>query len=214
MSANIDHLAKILWDYHHISRDLKPADAIVALGSLDTRVAERAAELWHEHLAPRVVVAGGYGRLSAPGATEPEARAFVRVLALARVPEPKVLVDDKSTNSEENLRFAVALLRRNHIDPKRLILVTQPYMERRAFATVRKIFPKIDVQMASPEIGFDNYPNKAWPKDLMINNLVGDTQRIMVYPERGFTIPQPMPEEVEQAMYQLINLGYDQHLVK
>lgn len=211
--TNIDALAKILWDYHKLGHRLKPADAIVALGSLDLRVAERAAELWHDHLAPRVVVTGGFGRLSAPDATEPEARQFVRVLALNRVPEPKVLVEDKSTNSAENLRFALAIMRKNHIHPKRLILVTQPYMERRAFATARKIFPEIEFQLASPEIDLEHYPSKDVPKERLINNLVGDTQRIIVYPQRGFTIPQPMPEEVEQAMYQLINLGYDQQLV-
>jgi uncharacterized SAM-binding protein YcdF (DUF218 family) len=214
MSANIDHLAKILWDYLNLGRKLSPANAIVALGSLDTRVAERAAELWHDHLAPRIVVSGGYGRLSAPGAREPEARAFVRTLALARVPEAKVLVEDKSTNTEENLRFTMALLHRNHIDVRSLILVTLPYMERRAYATAGKIFPDLGIQVASPEIEYENYPLKAAGKDRLINNLVGETQRILVYPERGFTIPQPMPEEVEQAMYRLINLGYDQQLVR
>lgn len=43
--------------------------------------------------------------------------------------------------------------------------------------------------------------------------LEGDTQRIEIYAERGFAIPQPMPDDVRAAMALLVNEGYTQRLV-
>jgi len=46
----IDKSAKIIWDYMLMHQELKPMDAILALGSNDTRVAERAGELYAQVL--------------------------------------------------------------------------------------------------------------------------------------------------------------------
>jgi hypothetical protein len=43
--------------------------------------------------------------------------------------------------------------------------------------------------------------------------LVGDTQRIEVYADRGFAIPQPLPGEVRAAMTLLAEEGYTERLV-
>ena len=39
----------ILWDYHHVKQELRPAELIFILGSNDIRVAEYAAELYGCH---------------------------------------------------------------------------------------------------------------------------------------------------------------------
>ena len=43
--------------------------------------------------------------------------------------------------------------------------------------------------------------------------MVGDLQRIRIYPARGFQIPQDMPAEVWEAAQELIRAGYDSRLV-
>ncbi|WP_432941282.1 hypothetical protein ACQPXM_33295 [Kribbella sp. CA-253562] len=43
--------------------------------------------------------------------------------------------------------------------------------------------------------------------------LVGDTQRIEVYPEHGFASPQPMPSEVKRAYEHLVDHGYTARLL-
>ena len=43
---------------------------------------------------------------------------------------------------------------------------------------------------------------------------VGDLQRIKLYPEMGFQMPQEIPWEVWDAYAQLVRLGYDMHLIK
>ena len=42
----------ILWDYHHVKQELRPAELIFILGSNDIRVAEYEAELYAPKLAP------------------------------------------------------------------------------------------------------------------------------------------------------------------
>lgn len=57
-SKTADHYARIIWDYMLMHHELKPADGILVLGTSDTRVAERGAELYHAHYAPLVVTTG------------------------------------------------------------------------------------------------------------------------------------------------------------
>jgi hypothetical protein len=43
--------------------------------------------------------------------------------------------------------------------------------------------------------------------------MVGDLQRIKLYPERGFQIYQDIPDDVWQAYEKLVGMGYTKHLV-
>ena len=54
----------ILWDYHHVKQELRPAELIFILGSNDIRVAEYAAELYARKLAPLLLFSGGTGRFT------------------------------------------------------------------------------------------------------------------------------------------------------
>jgi hypothetical protein len=44
--------------------------------------------------------------------------------------------------------------------------------------------------------------------------MVGDLERIKLYPEKGFQIYQEIPEDVWAAFEELVNAGYTRHLVK
>jgi hypothetical protein len=58
-----------------------------------------------------------------------------------------------------------------------------------------------------------DYPNREISFDLMVNAMVGDLQRIKVYPELGYQIYQEIPEEVWAAFEGLVSLGFDNHLI-
>ena len=45
----------------------------------------------------------------------------------------------------------------------------------------------------------------------LIHEMVGDIQRLKAYPERGFQIPQHVPERVWYAYEQLVAKGYTDH---
>ena len=46
MGKRVDQLAKTIWNYHKLKQPVRKNDAIFTLCSIDTRVAERAAELY------------------------------------------------------------------------------------------------------------------------------------------------------------------------
>jgi hypothetical protein len=48
----------------------------------------------------------------------------------------------------------------------------------------------------------------------VISIMVGDLQRIRLYPARGFQIEQQIPERVWEAYEELVKAGYDRHLLR
>jgi hypothetical protein len=70
-----------------------------------------------------------------------------------------------------------------------------------------------ELMVTSPQIPLEDYPNDELPIDLVINAMVGDLQRIEVYPGKGFQIPQEIPEKVWKSYEALVAMGYDQHLI-
>lgn len=59
----------ILWDYHHVKQELRPAELIFILGSNDIRVAEYAAELYARELAPLLLFPAEWGVYRGMGRT-------------------------------------------------------------------------------------------------------------------------------------------------
>ncbi len=212
-NADIDSLAKIIWDYHHMNHSVRKADCILVLGSNDIRVAERGAELFQKGFAPLVVFSGGTGRLTA-GWEHAEADLFARHAMELGVPAERILIENQSRNTGENILFTRRLLEGKGLDPGRILLVQKPYMERRAYATAAKVWPDKEFTVTSPVFSFDDYPTPDMPKNLIIHIMVGDLQRIREYPKMGFQIPQEIPPEVWAAYERLVALGFTDHLVR
>jgi uncharacterized SAM-binding protein YcdF (DUF218 family) len=134
------------------------------------------------------------------------------------VPRAHVLVENRSTNTGENVLLTRALLNDRGLDPHSFILVQKPYMERRSFATFRKLWPEKHVLVTSPQVSLDDYlagySNEALSTDDVVSIMVGDLQRVRLYPEKGFQIPQDIPDEVWDAFTALVEAGYNRHLIR
>lgn len=209
----VDRLAKKIWDYMLMNHQLKKSDCILVLGSHDIRVAERGAQLFLEGWAPLLIMSGGIGRLTQEF-PKPEAEVFTDIAVKMGVPRDKIILENRSSNTSENILFTKKLLTDKGIDPRSFILVQKPYMERRAYATFMKRWPGKEVIVTSPQIPFEEYPNEKYPKEEVLNIVVGDLQRIKVYAEKGFAIPQEIPNYVSQAYEKLVQAGYTKHLIK
>lgn len=113
--------------------------------------------------------------------------------------------------------FTRRLLDDRQLSPQRFILVQKPYMERRSYATFKQRWPEKDVVVTSPQVSFDEYLNRysntSLSSDDVVAIMVGDLQRIRVYAERGFQIPQDVPDDVWQAFEELVRAGYSKYLV-
>ncbi|MEY3284280.1 MAG: hypothetical protein RIR86_2293 [Acidobacteriota bacterium] len=211
--SRLTELAQLIWDYHHLHHRLEKVDLILALGSNDTRVALHAADLWLAGFAPKLMMSCGSGKLTEKLFDRPEALLFADLARERGVPEEALITEPASTNTGENIVFSRRRLEELGLQPQSVMLVQKPYMERRAYATFRKFWPEIDPIVSSPPISFADYPTPQLPRDLVINLMIGDLQRIRHYPARGFQIEQEIPESIWQAAAELIARGYDRHLI-
>lgn len=210
---SIDRFARIVWDYQHVNHTLEAADCILVLGSHDTRVAERGAELFLAGWAPLLVCSGNLGALTSEIWDRPEAELFAEVAAAKGVPRERMLLEARSTNTGENVDFSRRLLAERGLSPRKAIAVQKPYMERRTLATFQKRWPELDVIVTSPQIPFEAYPNDAISRDDVIHIMLGDLQRLMLYAERGWSAPQEVPPDVLEAFAGLVEAGYTRRLL-
>ena len=217
MDDRIRALAETIWHYHQLNHELSKADAILVLCSYDTAVAERGAQLFLDGWAPLLIFAGGQGAITRRLWTEPEADRFARIAVAMGVPAASILIENQSTNTGENVLFTKRLLAERRINVGKFIVVQKPYMERRSYATFKKVWPEKELLVTSPRASLDEYlsrfSNDALPPSEVISIMVGDLQRIREYPAKGFQIPQDIPDAVWAAYEELVSAGYDRHLI-
>jgi uncharacterized SAM-binding protein YcdF (DUF218 family) len=209
----IDDLARQIWDYMRMNQALTPADCILVFGSHDPRVAKYAAGLFLRKLAPLILFSGKRGGLTGKW-RQTEAEKFAQIAVRAGVPQGRILIEKEATNSGENVAFAKRLLEKRGLDPRTCIVVQKPYMERRTWATFRKVWPQKKIVLSSPPISFEDYPNRSISKRDVIAIMLSDLQKIALYPKKGFQIRQRIPKKVLDCYRKLVKVGYTEHLLR
>ncbi len=159
-------------------------------------------------------MSGGLGNLTKDTWSNTEADTFAAIAVQKGVPAKDILIENRSTNTGENILFTQQLLRQNNLNLQHFIVVQKPYMERRSYATFKKHWPQKHLLVTSPQIPFDEYSTDDIPLEKVINIMTGDLQRIRLYPAKGFQIYQEIPAEVWHAYEKLIHAGFNKHLVK
>lgn len=215
MTSEVNNLAHTLWEYMQLHMPPTKCDVIVGLGAHDIRIAERAADLYLEGYGDYLMFSGGIGRVTRSRFTRPEADIFAEIAQNRGVPPHDIIIENTSSNTGENIQFTDKVLKQHQIHPQSLLLVHKPYMERRTYATFKKQWPDPDttISVTSPRLDFEAYCSPEHPKDEVISIMVGDLQRIIEYPKKGFQIPQTVPDSVLDAYQKLTKLGYTQHLL-
>ncbi|EHK9545827.1 YdcF family protein [Vibrio alginolyticus] len=201
-----------LWDYMQLKHELKPADCLFVMCSNDVRVAEHAAKLYHQKLAPLIVFSGGEGRFTDGLFEKSEAETFAEIAKLSGVPSEAILLETKSTNSGENVRFTEQRLKEEGKQCSSFILVQKPFMERRAIATFEKQWqsPYTQLQVSSAALPFFEYINEDMPLMMVLEALMEDFSRVKSYPEKGFQTEQNIPHQVESSYQVLLErFGFD-----
>ena len=122
---------QILWDFMHMNQPLEQADVIVGFGCYDEDIPRRCAELWHQGFAPWVCFSGGLGRNTSGIWSKSEAERFAAIVMAEGVPENRIILENKSTNSAENLLFTPKVLEEMGVKAEKIIAVHKPYMEKR-----------------------------------------------------------------------------------
>ena len=209
---------QVIWDYLGMHQIPQKADVIVGFGNFNTNIARRAAELYLQGYAPKVLFTGGLGRNTEGLLPEPEAVRFAKVAMECGVPEEDILIEDRSTNTKENIEFTRQLLEEAGVPYGHVLGVHQPFMERRITAAMGVYWPDLSFSVTSPQVSIPDYLEDAKRQGITENAavsvIVGDFQRMDLYAKKGFQLPQHIPEEAWNAFYRLVEMGFDKQLVK
>lgn len=205
--------AETLWSYHRLDNPLSPCQAAIGLGSHDLGVASFAARLYHDGFFPVLVFSGASNPTMRERFPRGEAVHFRERAIELGVPQDAILIDPDATNTGQNIDNSRSVLHQAGIDPHSLMLISMPYMERRAYATCRMRWPEVNPVCASEPVGYDAYVKTIGNEALVIEQLVGDTDRVIKYPALGFAIPQPTPAHVHTALAHLTSHGYSSKLL-
>ena len=202
---------EVIWDYLNMHQEPRKADLIVGFGNFNTDIAVRAAELYHQGYAPRILFTGGLGRNTEGMLPEPEAVRFAKVAMECGVPEKDIILEDKSRNTKENIEFTRALLEERGIPHAHIQGVHQPFMERRIVAAMGVYWRSQSFTVTAPQVSIPDYLQRArqqgMTENASISVIVGDFQRIELYAKLGYQLPQYIPPEAWEAYHALIAMG-------
>jgi len=187
---------------------LTSVDAVIGFGMFDVALASFCGELYAQARVRRIIFTGGVGAGTAD-LGKPEANAWFEQLAHSHpaIPPEQVILENRSTNTAENIAFTTQHLSDHHPDLtfgqclKTALIVASPSRLRRVKLTLEKMQPTVRVFRCLPTFAqFDReyalYESKGlnYPA-----HLAGELERLTTYPARGWITPEPMPDTVIDA---------------
>lgn len=184
-----------------------PHDAVIGFGMFDLGLPRFCGDLYERGLAPLVVFTGGIGA-GTGNLGGPEADAWRRELQRSHpaIPDAAVIVENRSTNTGENVAFTTTLLERDYPDRafgrglRRVLIVASPTRLRRVWLTLRRQQPALSIARCLPpvDIDLDRARYEAQGIDY-VSHVLGELDRIVDYPARGWTLAEPLPEPIAAA---------------
>jgi uncharacterized SAM-binding protein YcdF (DUF218 family) len=141
------------------------ADVVVVLGGGSHDRPERAAELFQEHAAPRIL-ASGLG----------DCKIYRRALIEAGVPSRAIQMEDQSRTSKENAIFTIRLLRQQGVH--RIIIVTSWYHSRRALACFEHYGPEMQFYSRP---SYSDYARADWSRNKLAHRIYLEYLKLLGY---------------------------------
>jgi len=203
-------MASVIWNYMASFKTEAPSDAVIVCCSYDLRVCDYACLLLQSGLTNRLVLSGNTGNWTSQLWDQPEAHIFLARAIENGVSKESNLVEDRATNFGENVRFSQAMLP----NATRVTFVTKPAAVLRVKLTVEAQWPDVEAFISCPEIDFPSEVSNAVGVLGIINEMVGDIERIQQYPERGFQANHELPDEIVAAWEYLVGQGFNHHLIE
>lgn len=205
--------ARTLWDFHQIRDEGRMTDVGIGLGSHDIGVAEHTAKLFHQGRFKLIVFTGANAPTTVTDFPRGEAVEFAERAEEMGVPRQAILVEPRATNTGQNLEFTRAMLEERGIPVTSATLISRPYQQRRAYATAQQVWPEIEIFCSARSLDFADYVATIGDEARVINMLVGDTQRLWAYADKGFAAPQEVDEGTMAAYERLVAAGYTTRLL-
>lgn len=207
-SETILHAEK-LWNYLASFECKDQCDAIVVCCSYDLRVCDYACELIQSGISGRLVFSGKTGHWTRMLWNVPEARAFWERARNLGIDENIVILEEHATNIGENIAKSKALIP----DAKAVTFVTKPNTLLRVKLAAPMQWPEVRAYTSCPDINFPADISNIVGLFGLINEMVGDIERILEYPKLGYQVEHAFPSEVIESWEYLKRRGFTQHLM-
>jgi uncharacterized SAM-binding protein YcdF (DUF218 family) len=208
---NVLENAKKIFEYLYLREEPQKADAVIGFGHFDLKIPRRCAELYLAGMVPKILFTGGVGAGSADF-QYPEAIEFKNLVLkeYPQIPEADIIIEPKSTNTGENLRFMQQVLL--DLNPeftfgkgiKKVLKVSNAYRQRRAYLTCKKEFPGAEFVNTPARTSFEQEMELYQTKNQdLLRHLSGEMERMLIYPALNYIVADKIPEEILQA-YKLL----------
>lgn len=200
-----------LYEYLAVQDTPRHADLVIGFGHFDMDIPRQCGRLYRAGYAPRILLTGGVGAGTAD-LGRPEGLAFRELLRreFPDIPGAHVLVENRSTNTAENITMSEAVLRAADASfcfeggIRSVIAVASPYRQRRVMLTLKKLYPDITVTSAPPESSFGEQRALFAQKGQDLTELlIGEAERLEKYPALGWIAEEPLPPEIKAAYWAL-----------
>ena len=196
-----------IFSYLYLREVRQKVDAIIGFGHFDMKIPRTCGKLYQEGYAPKIIFTGGVGAGTAD-LQKNEALVFHDELLrhYPDIPEDDVLIEDQSTNTGQNIHFLKEKAFRQwpgHNFSKGIssvMLVCNAARQRRTWLTWKKILPEVHAINCPPDTSFENEKALFQSKGRALENLlIGEMERILSYPDKGFIVEEKVPEDVYDA---------------
>jgi uncharacterized SAM-binding protein YcdF (DUF218 family) len=125
----------------YLDVDVLPKHATLAiiLGTCLPTPAHLAAHLFHQGIVERILLTGGRNKLSG----KIESEEHQQLLLEEGVPAARLLVETRSTSTQENVRFSMPLLQEAHLldHLEQVLVISKWYHCRRGIMTLKRALP-------------------------------------------------------------------------
>ena len=181
----IEHITQTVF----VASESQPTDLLFIFGTstIDNEILESVARDCLQGRFSKVLVTGLSGRLY-DETGKPVARIMRDELIARGVPSDIILVQDRSTNTLEDVAFSLDVLEKHDVSPESIAFLCKAHHSGRCLRSLRKFFPS---QTLSPVTYLAEYDgvkvSKAdWYKHPVSRGRVyGEYLRIIKYTERG-----------------------------
>lgn len=205
-----------LWNYMRLNQKVEKADLIIGCGCANLEIPVKCAQLFKAGYASKILFCGGLGKITKDKFDKSEAEIFSDIAIKEGINEGDILIETKSTNTGDNFRFALDVLSENNIVADLIIVVCGFLSERRNFASARAILKEKKIMVTSPDLSFEEFleqlkKDEEWAKE-RISVVVGDIQRMIIFPQFGWQIEDEVPVSVINSYNYLKKLGFTKYI--
>ncbi len=208
---------KNIWDYMNINMPIEKCDLIIGCGCMNMQIPIKCSELLKEGYGKKILFTGGKGKISKDFLAISEADKFKEIAKKNKIADRDILIENKSTNTVDNFKFAKEIIKENNLKVEKILIVHNAYCKRRTLNCAKTVFPDKQLFITSPDTTFssfikvlNNNPQKIYNT---ISSIVGDIQRLIVYPQFGFQTKEDVPKNIIESYNYLKKKGYNKFIL-